>query len=243
MRSLFLRPQLMEEADDGKGGTPPALPTPPAEPPATPPAGVQVDATEWNRIQAENRRMRKEAKERKDADEARKAKEAADAAKAAGDFDKAIGIEREQNDKLREQLRQTKVAEAIGAAAASRGLSAEQVTAAKNLASIDGVQTDDLGEPNPDQVNAALDAAVGQYPNLFKAETPTEPTRQPRRGASPATPVVDASKPEGFISMEEYAALPMDVRRSPEIQKRLAMSRPYYGGNTIPANSFAQANE
>lgn len=231
---------------DPVSGAPAPSPDPspaPAPDPTPAPAPLNVDPAEWNRIQAENRRLKKAAKDREETDARKKAEEDAAAAKAAGDFDRALGVKDDENERLRQQLQQRDARDAVVAEAAARGLNAEQGRALARLTDIAGVETDDLGEVRADQVASAVDATLQAYPNMFQAApapgTPGDPPpARPRRGTVPGTPPREPAKPEGFVTMEEYIATPQEVRLSPEFQKRVQKSRPYWP-KIVPAKSFA----
>lgn len=245
IRDLAMGRRLMEGApDDGAPGDPPAPATPPT-PPATPPADtVTIDRSEHDRIQAENRRLKKAAKDREEQEAQAKAQREADAARAAGDFDKALGIERAEKERLQGLLQQRNARDAVVAEAAARGLNAEQARALARLTETSGIETDDLGEVRADQVATAVEATLQAYPNMFKAGPATPPSDdgkggKPRRQAGPATPTGDGGgKPEGYVSPEEYTATPQEVRHTAEFQARVARSRPYWP-KVVPANSFA----
>lgn len=207
------------------------------------PEAIKVDPGEWNRLNAQLRKLQADARKREREAEERAHREEQERLKAAGEFEQAVERERQRAKKMERQLRERNVRDAVLESAAAQGFSAEQARALARLTSMGSIELDDLGEPRPDQVDAAVEATMAQFPNLFKSGGEpggeSEPKPRRRRQSGPATPVRETGAPfEGYVSPEEYANTPRDVRMSAEFRERVAKSEPHWP-DKVPANSFA----
>ncbi len=225
-------------------------PTPSNTTPAAPatavlPEGhVAVSASEHNKLQAENRRLKKADADRTAAAEEAETTRLQDAAKAAGDFDEALRLERERTAKADARANALAINDNLRDAIMSAGYAGEQAAALKGLVNINAITLDANGAPAPGAVEAAVEAITTQYPAMFAKEaapvTPAgEATAVPeaRRAVAPATPVGDGNAQGGYISQEEYVNTPSAVRLTPEFQKRVEDSKHRWPA-TVPANSF-----
>lgn len=204
----------------------------PAAAPAVPEGFVLVKQTDHDSVQGDLRRTRKELATRKDADTARESKDRVDAAKAVGDFDTALGEERNITRAANARASKAELGDAIVDVLLSREYTGEQATAIKQLVDRDAVELDSNGVPVPASVAAAVDSVVERFPNLFnpvKPEVPAADAKAPRR-PGPATPPPGSEgvKPEGFVSQEEYANTPRMVRYTDAFRARVALSEPFW---------------
>lgn len=243
----------MPEIDENGNPVAPAAPAPKApKAPAAPaaPAGdevVSLSRSEHDALQARLRKAEKEAdKARAAAEEQRAAQERAEAERK-GEYDRALALERERAEKIVARAREAALKATVLDRAVAKGLSATQARAAQRLLDRDAVTFAD-DEPDASSVDAALDAVMQEYPDIFtKAQANgsqggNQAHGQNRpRNSGPVTPANPAGRPpiDGYISPEEYASLPMEVRRSATVRARLAASRPYWA-TEVPSDSFAQ---
>lgn len=229
---------------------PPQTPKEPAsEPTQQPQDVVMLSKAEHDRIQAENRRTKRELAKREERDqEAAQQREIQERA-AKDDFDGALGVLRDENSGLKRELRRTRASDALRDEIERRGHAGSRASAIRRLAG--QVKFDDDGYPDEESVQAAVDAVEKDYPDLFgeppdepeAEEAPEEDTRRRRRGAPPATPPTKAAMPEGFVSPEEYQRTPAQIRTTAEFQKRVERSKPFWPGyarsKSVSATSFA----
>ncbi len=175
------------------------------------------------------RRIRKENVALKQAKEDRDLADQAEAAKAAGDFDTALGAERDARKAADKRASKALLGDAITDVLLARNYTGEQATAIKRMVDRDTVELDGSGEPVAASVTAAVDSVVEQFPNMFNTEAPTD-TPKPARRAGPATPPPGAQdgKPEGYVSPEEYQATPMATRYTDAFRARVEVSRPFW---------------
>ncbi len=229
---------------------PNAAPVTPVEPAAAAAAvddgTLVVDRSEHNRVQAENRKLRKDADKAKAVEEQRLHDEKQDTLKAAGKFDEALKSERDRSAGLELRLERQGAASALSDEISAQGFSGEQAAAIKRLANLSAVEFAD-GDPVQSSVAAAVQSVVQQFPSMFAAAAEPEPTvdgEAPRtqRRAGPAAPVAAANgaqKPAGYISREDYANTHARVRLTPEFQARVALSEPYWP-TVVPIDTFQQ---
>jgi hypothetical protein len=195
---------------------------------------VTVSQAEYNRMQAETRRLRKETEDRKRREEEAASKQREEDAKARGDFKAALA---ERDKRVLEAEARADRAEAknrLRDEIASRGITGSKAGALMRLVDLDSLVGQDSAA-----VTAAVEDAVLEFPDLFAA--PPEPTPEPGRPRRPApSSPPDSGQPqlpEGFLSMEEYSRTPIGVRHTPEFQARADKSKPYWP-TSVPASSF-----
>jgi len=231
---------------------PPENDEPTEQAPATPPSGeteVKLSKAEHDRIQAENRRMRKELAKREEADQSAASRREIEEATARKDFDAALEVSRREQETLRRQLRDARAADALRDEIERRGVTGSRASAMRRLAS--QVEFDEDGFPDEESVRSAIDAVAKDYPDLFEApsgdgeepEAEETPRRRMRRAAGPATPPQQSAMPDGYVSPEDYERTPPHIRTSPEFQKRVRLSQPLWPGfhrdKKISARTFA----
>lgn len=223
--------------------TPPADPTQTPPPAASLPAGhVAISQEEHNRLQAENRRLRKAQDEAERKREAQEAERQRQAAEEQGDYQKALEQERKQREAAEERLRRASVADALRDEISSRGFSGQKAAALRRMVDAGSVQLDQDGEPNKGQLMAAVDTVMTSYPDLFPApsgaeeEPEVKPT--PRKASAPATPPNSGGAQGDLLTMEEYLSTPANLRLTPEFQKRVERSR-HSWPSAVSATSFA----
>lgn len=216
----------MTTSGEHKPATPPATPATPE----VPEGFVMVSQKEHDATQGDLRRTRKELTTRKDADEARERKEQQDAAAAAGDFDKALGVERTATAVANARASKAELGDAITDVLLMRSYTGEQATAIKQLVDRDAVEVDSNGQPVAASVVAAVDSVVERFPNLFNPAAPEPPAPRTPRTAGPATPSAEQQSglPEGYVSPEEYERTPLDTRYSDAFRARVAISEPFW---------------
>lgn len=193
---------------------------------------VTLDKAEHDRLQAENRRMAKVLRERESADDARRAKEAADAAVAAGEFNKALELERAEKARLTDQLKLRDRRDTLQDEILKRTLTGSQARMLTRLVDV-----------SPDTFDAAnaVESVMSEYPDLFAA--PQAPQTDPVRRGGPVPPAKPGNVPfEGYISPEEYGRFPHAVRLTPKFQERVAASRAYWP-TTFDARDLPRGNE
>lgn len=210
--------------------------------PAPAPAGtVAVDPAEWNRVNAENRRLRKQQEKAEKAERDRKAQEDVEAAEAAGEFQKGVDAANKRADDAEAKLAEREIRDAVRDYIGTLGLSGSKAAALLRLVDLKIVDED-----APESVEAAVGVVLQQYPDLFAGETTPssddtdKETRRMRRQPGPSSPP-DAEKttlPADYVSPEEYVATPREVRYTDDFRARVAKSRPYWP-KILPANTFA----
>lgn len=220
---------------------PQAEPQAPAAPaPSLPEGAVVLDKKEHDRLQAELRRAQKAVSDREAADAQREADERAAAAKAAGDFDSALAAEREEKAALQRQLADRDKRDAVRDEIAKRQLTGSKAQLVTKLAALDAVTETDTGLLD---ASAAVQAVIDDYPDLLGAPAEPEPQPDPIRRNGPAPPAPKGQAPfEGYIAEEEYGRVPQEIRLTPEFQKRVALSRPYWS-KTFLASDLPKAND
>jgi hypothetical protein len=212
----------------GEVAAPPTVQVPAQ--PELPEGFVAVKQTDHDAQAGDLRRIRKENAALKQAKEDRDLADQAEAAKAAGDFDTALGVERDARKAADKRTSKALLGDAITDVLLARNYTGEQATAIKRMVDRDTVELSG-GEPVAASVTAAVDAVVEQFPNLFNTEAPTpENAERPARRAGPATPPPGAQdgKPEGYVSPEEYQATPMATRYTDAFRARVEVSRPFW---------------
>lgn len=208
-----------------------------AAPEPEPSDTVVLSKAERDELFATNRRLQRQLRTMQEAEEKRRRDAERAAAEAAGEYDKALRIEREAREKA--ESRATKVAKrsAVRDAAAERGLSAGQAKALARLIDLNAVEVGEDGDVDSHSLGAAVESVLGEYPDLFKADKRAG-ARAP--AASPANPPRNGGAPfEGYVSPEEYAHTPFEERMSPEFQKRVERSQAHWP-DVVPAKAFAQ---
>lgn len=236
------------------GENPTSVPQTQTVPPQQPtaPDVVQLDRKEHDRLQAELRRAQKALKDKEEAEAEARRQAAQKAAEERGDFETALKEEQKERERLKAQLAERDKKDAVRDAIAGVGLVGTKANLVRRLVDLSLVtETDGVYD-----AQAAVQAVVDEYPDLFGTETSeedpsqAEPTQRRvlrgaapavRRGAAPAAqhPAVPF---EGYISPEEYAATPSAVRKtSKDFQQRVEASRPYWP-KTISARDLPQAN-
>ena len=235
---------MTDQSDDQIANQTPAASVEPAAPAAessSAPGTVQLSESEYNRMQAENRTLRRKQEKAEKADSDRAAKEATDAAAAAGDFQKGVDDANTRADDAEDRLKQRDVSDAVRDHISSLGLSSTKGLALLRLVDLKNVDDDISSE----SVEASVAVVLQQYPDLFT--TPAEsgdegdPKEQRmRRQAGPSSPP-DAEKstlPPNYLSPEEYLNTPQAVRYSDAFRARVEESRPFWP-NIVSANTFA----
>ncbi len=207
---------------------------------------VLVDKATHDAQGGELRRVKRDLAKRDEADEeATRTKREVDA-KEAKDYDTLAGIEAERREKLEKRLRRAELGDALRDEISGRGYSGEKAAALKRLVDPDTVQYDDDDTPLQASLMAAVDRVVGSYPTMFDAEKPASEEPEPGRPArprGPSTPPADAAKlPKDFVSQEEYASTPWEIRRSAEFQERVSRSE-HLWPKTVHRSTFQQAPE
>lgn len=224
------------------GATPPNPNTPPATPPATPPgvpAGhVAISEAEHNRMNAELRKLKKDAGDREAADAAAATTAEREAAEARGAYDAALAAEQTARAAAEAKLAEVSVGEALMTEVTRLGFAGEQAAALLNLTDKSGI-TPEAG------ASEAIAAAVAKYPALFKQspQTPAVQTIHQNQAPPPGPASTQYSQGhegvEGFVTMEEYLRTPQPERLTDAFQARVEKSRPYWPSE-VPASSFAQ---
>lgn len=211
----------------------------------TPPGHVSVSEAEFNRVQAELRKLRTEAEKREAADRDLVAKQEREAAEARGQYDKALAAEQAARKAAEERAanlaRETSLFQEI----TRRGFGGEQAAALVRLTDSTAIAADGTG------ADSAVEAALSKYPALFGSQTgrsdnPTPPAPTNNPAPPPARQLPPSSTGyrtgyetiDGFVSMEEYARTPQAERLTSEFQARVARSEPYWPSE-VPASSFA----
>jgi len=192
---------------------------------------VTLSKAEHDRLQAENRRLKKERADLEAADKERENAAAAARAIEAGRFDEALGVERAEKARLLRELQTRDAREAVRAEVASLGVTPEMVAACCDLVKLDAISPDD-----PSTVKAAVDAAKAAYPAIF-ADSPA-PRRRANSPAVPPEGQPNDGKPSGYVSPEEYMNTAHSVRVSREFSQRVENSKPFWP-TKVPRTTFA----
>ena len=219
----------------------------PAPTPPTVPAGhVAISEAEHNRINAENRRLNKEAGDRAAADAAAASQAEREAAEARGAYDAALAAEQTARAASDARADAALANSALLQEVTRRGYSGEQAAALLTLT--DGSQVTGEGAG----ADAAVGAALAKYPALFNtpAVPPVVPGALVVPGAVP--PQVPPTLPpsstsygkgyetvDGFVTQEEYVRTPQAERLTEEFQARVRKSEPFWPAE-VPATSFSQ---
>lgn len=210
----------------------------------TPPEGFAlVTQAEHDRNAAELRRLRKMQADREKADADATAERARREAEATGNYQAALQAEAARRQLAEDQARQLAQKDALREAIMLKGYAGEQAAAIVRLANVSTIPVDSSGNADTGAAAAAVDGVLQQFSNLFKqggapVPNPTNPNpAQPR--SAPAAPARQEPIPTGFLSMEEYLATPVEVRMTPEFQKRVTLSQARWP-KEVPATSFAQ---
>jgi hypothetical protein len=210
----------------------PQIDTPPVPPGPT--SQVTIEKTEFDRLQAEARRATKALRDREAADESKRAQDAANAAAAAGEFNKALEIERAEKARLADQLALRDRKDSLQDEILRRNLSGSQARMLGRLVDVSGESFDPA---------TAVEAVLAEYPDLFAPPAAPEISAPPVRRAGPVPPANPTSAPfAGYISPQEYDRFPHRVRLTPDFQQRVAASRPYWP-TTFDARQLPTGNQ
>jgi hypothetical protein len=209
----------------------------------TPPGTVQLTREEHDRLQGEARTAKARAKKLEDAQADRERDERIEAQRAAGEFDTALGEERKEKDRLRQELEQRDVRDAVRDHISGLGLSGSKAAGLLRLVDLSTIDVGDSGAPDPTAVEAVVAATIGQYPDLFNLESAQQPPNKEgrmKRTPGPAAPPSAShdATPSDYLSPEEYTNTPHKIRMTPEFQERARKSRPHWP-TVLPANTFA----
>ncbi len=223
-------------------------------PPTQAPAGGQVpdgmvlvDKATHDAQGGELRRVKRELDTRKEADEVKDREQRESTAKEAGDFETLKGIETEKRQGLEARLRRAELGDALRDEISGRGFSGEKSNAIKKLVDSESVQYDEDNTPLPASVMAAVDRVLTTYPDMFgtgqQAAEDTEVVQPKPKPKGPSTPPAEAPQlPSDFVSQEEYANTPWEVRRSAEFQERVKRSE-HLWPKLVHRSAFQQAPE
>jgi hypothetical protein len=216
-------------------------PTPAPAPNSGVPAGhVAISEADHNRMNAELRRLKKEAADREAADAAAQTQAEREAAEARGAYDAALAAEQAARVAAEAKAAELATRESLRTEVSNRGFGGEQANALINLI--------DASDVSPDGgATAAIEAVVAKYPALFAKPTPPAPGTTPQPGTRPQLPPATDGVTygaghetvDGFVTMAEYLRTPMAERLSPTFQERVAKSEPYWPSE-VPASSFTQ---
>lgn len=204
-----------------------------AQPSAVPDGFVLVKKEDHDKVHGDLRRTKGELRTMQEQETQRQRDARQADATAAGEYDKALGVEREEKEELRGKLRNATLGDTLTDVIAGKGYTGEQGAALKRL--VDRESIEFSGDaPTDASVEAAVNDCIAKFPNMFaKQAAPAadgEDTgeQRPQRRAGPATPVPGKQKPEGYISPEEYASTPWQTRHTEEFQKRAKLSEPFW---------------
>ena len=216
--------------------------TTPTPTPGVPAGHVAISEAEHNRINADNRRLRREADDRAAADAAAASQAEREAAEARGAYDAALAAEQTARAAAETRLAEVGGESTLLQEVTRRGFGGEKAAALMKL-------TDKAGITPDGGAVGAVDAAVAKYPALFNAP------------ASPGVPVVPGAVPpqvpptlppsstsygkgyetvDGFVTQEEYTRTPQAERLTDEFQARVRRSEPFWPAE-VPATSFSQS--
>lgn len=222
-------------------------PAPSTETHATPaePETVTLTKAEHDALQANLRRANKRADTLEQQQEQRESEAREAKARAENDYEAAKREADARAEAAEKRAKQATARTAVQLHALRVLGDPEQAAALVDLAAIDAVQFGDDGQPTADSLELVVGGVKQRYPKLFGEAKPAASSESAEPETPAPGPAVPASKPpavDGYISMQEYAALPQHERLTPEVQKRVDKSRPYWHRTAVPAGAFREGS-
>lgn len=205
--------------------------------PGLPAGHVMISEAEHNRMNAELRRLKKEAETRATADAEAQSKAEREAAEARGAYDTQLAKEQAARKAAEDRANEIVRSNALLTEVTRRGYTGEQATALMKLTDSDGVTLDGTG------ADAAVDAAIKKYPALFTQQQASTPSPGQRQAPSQLPPsstqyAKGFETIDGFLTMEEYVRTPRAERLTDAFQERVRKSEPFWPSE-VPASSFS----
>jgi hypothetical protein len=208
---------------------------------------IEITKAEHDAQNAELRLLRKEKRDREKAKADAEREKAQKEAAASGDYEKGIELERAEKRAAQDRARRAELKLALSEAGEAREWNANQRKLATKLIDFESLEFSDDGEPLPESLSDVLDAIAAEYPEAFgaaksadsKDPDDAEPRKKSARKTPGSMPKDHGGAPvEGYISPEEYADTPPNVRHSAAFQKRVEVSRDHWP-TKVPHDAFA----